>query len=90
VSFFPGLGAPHFNGIEIIADPYCPKTTRVQVRFPRSKRLRIQKKWRSNPRNWQEQFVMYFIPNRTNPQKILAHPEVCAVLRNFVLPRGEL
>ena len=29
-----------------------PSTERKQVRFPRSKKRRIRKKWRRNPRNW--------------------------------------
>jgi hypothetical protein len=90
MSFFNGLGSPHFNfsGIEIIADPYCPKTISVQVRFPRSKRSRIRKKWRKDPKNWAEQNVMFlFHKGRSlGPTTTFVHPEIYAVLRNFILP----
>jgi len=40
------------NGIDIVVSEYLDDTRRAQVRFPRSKRKRIRKKWRKDPRNW--------------------------------------
>lgn len=48
------FGAQSFSGIRIIADPYLPKTRLEQFRFPRSKKVRIRKKWRKNPANWRD------------------------------------
>lgn len=39
-----------FNGMTMLSNPEM--VLRRQVRFPRSKRRRIRKKWRNNPRNW--------------------------------------
>jgi hypothetical protein len=36
---------------KVLPDFYFP-TEPVQVRFPRSKKKRMRKKWRKNPRNW--------------------------------------
>lgn len=43
---FPPLG-----GMEIIVDEQMGRR-RAQVRFPRSKRKRVRKKWRRDKRNW--------------------------------------
>ena len=70
-----------FLGMRIIASEYLPKTRRVQVRFPRSKRVRIRKKWRKDSRNWTEVDAtgdIYMIPGNT----AMVRPEMYAVLRN--------
>lgn len=38
----------------IVSDAACTRT-RTQIRFPRSKRKRIQKSWRKDPSNWKEE-----------------------------------
>lgn len=40
-----------FGGLEVVLDTQLG-LTRKQVRFPRSKRKRVRKKWRRDPRNW--------------------------------------
>ena len=41
-----------YRGIPIYTDPHIPTTEKQQVRHPRSKKRRIQKKWTKNPSNW--------------------------------------
>ena len=47
--FNPGLFS---FGMDIIVSSQLDDTRTKQVRFPRSKRRRIRKKWRRNPNNW--------------------------------------
>jgi hypothetical protein len=39
-------------GLNVIRSPHVNVVERVQVRFPRSKRARIRKKWAKRPCNW--------------------------------------
>ena len=39
-------------GMRIVEDPYCGKMIREQVRFPRSKRSRMRRKWAKRESNW--------------------------------------
>jgi hypothetical protein len=48
---FSGSMASLFSGPEIVVTEMCGKEAK-QVRLPRSKRRRIQKKWRADRRNW--------------------------------------
>lgn len=41
-----------FTGLKIFPDRYM--TERKQTRFPRSKKIRIRRKWAKNPKNWGE------------------------------------
>ena len=45
---FPGFD------YRVITSPYVRHVKKVQFRFPRSKRKRMQKKWAKNPINWKE------------------------------------
>lgn len=45
----PTLGLTY--GPEVVVDPRLGRQYR-QVRFPRSKRKRVRKKWRADPSNW--------------------------------------
>ena len=72
----PRMVGSILGGIKIIASTYC--TTRQQYRFPRSKKKRMQKKWRKDQRNWREQPVMYMFGN-----DFVAHPENIVRLQNF-------
>lgn len=56
-----GIHNSILDSIRIVADKYCPLTVRRQFRFPRSKKKRIQKKWRKDPRNWRDENVAFFI-----------------------------
>ena len=51
--FWPGklVGTIGSFGYDVIVDKALGQN-REQVRFPRSKRKRIRKKWRKDPRNW--------------------------------------
>lgn len=40
------------SGVELHVSASLPSDRWVQVRFPRSKRKRIRKKWRKDERNW--------------------------------------
>lgn len=42
------------DSMRVIVDKYAPLTVRRQFRFPRSKKKRIQKKWRRDPCNWKD------------------------------------
>jgi len=44
----------------------------VQLRFPRSKKKRIQKKWRDNPKNWGQ--IIYTLSK--NPKALLRRMEL--------------
>lgn len=46
-------------GMPIFQSPLIPKLKRVQFRFPRSKKKRIQKKWKKNDKNFKQ------VPNDT-------------------------
>ncbi len=41
-------------GVEIVPSRWLPTTERRQVRFPKSKRGRIRKKWAKQQKNWAE------------------------------------
>lgn len=50
-SFAPaGLGG--LLGIQVVRSSMIPSREYRQVRFPRSKRRRIRRKWRKNRANW--------------------------------------
>lgn len=42
---FGGLG-----GMDVVVSPYC--STREQVKFPKTKKRRIRKKWAKRSENW--------------------------------------
>jgi hypothetical protein len=53
INLNPGPGSrPTIFGIPYLVSEAIPKTIQRQFRFPRSKRVRIQKKWRTNPHNF--------------------------------------
>lgn len=49
-----GLFNIPFMGFDLIVDANLPKTRLVQVRFPRSKKKRIRRKWAKDRRNFRE------------------------------------
>ena len=66
------------GGIKIIASTLC--MTRQQYRFPRSKKKRMQKKWRKDQSNWREQPAMYMIGNGD----VVAHPEIVRKIQHQI------
>ena len=39
--------------MKCVSSPYIqPVTERKQIKFPKSKKVRIRKKWFKNPKNW--------------------------------------
>ncbi len=56
---------------------------RKQFRFPRSRRRRIQKKWRRDPRNWRTRAngEYLFVKQPRGGQMIVCHPEDARRLR---------
>jgi hypothetical protein len=73
--------ALEFGSIRVIANPWCPETVRRQVKFPRSKKARIRKKWARKGKNFTNERVMYFI----GTNEIMAHPKNVAMIVNFKL-----
>ena len=67
-----------FGGIRIGTWSGCEQVVEQQVRFPRSKRRRIQKKWRKDKRNWEtkKESYMYVLNG-----KALVSPEAMAMLQ---------
>lgn len=49
---FPGTLGGIFGTPIVVSDIVNPLKS-VQIRFPRSKRKRIRKKWAKNPMNWE-------------------------------------
>lgn len=48
---------------------YYSGACRVQIRFPKTKKRRIRKKWAKNPRNWKA--MLYYLKNEST---FIAHP----------------
>jgi len=65
-----------FGGTRITESIFC--VTRQQYRFPRSNKKRMQKKWRKDQRNWNEQPAMYMVGGKD----IVAHPEIVRKLQH--------
>lgn len=54
-------------------------TQKRQTMFPRSKKKRIQKKWRKDQRNWDERPAAYMVSG-----KLIAHPAYIQELQKRV------
>lgn len=70
------FGLTTLYGLQLFEDPNMPDGCELrQVRFPRSKKRRIRKKWSKRDRNWKRVPVgeppIYHIGNN-----IVAHPRV--------------
>jgi len=46
------LGLLPYGGLQFVEQPWL--SINEQVKFPRSKRKRIRKKWRKNPKYWRK------------------------------------
>ena len=79
--------------IEIIESPFMVE--RKQVRFPRSKKSRMQKKWRKNPKNWQNFAAPDLIKmdgdkfGQPGVDIICGHPSAIRALREQVVARAD-
>ncbi|HEV2709107.1 MAG TPA: hypothetical protein VGU67_02740 [Edaphobacter sp.] len=51
----------NIGGIPFVVDEYAPKSMPVQFRKPRSKKVRIRRKWAKNPRNWKMVNVVWIV-----------------------------
>jgi hypothetical protein len=56
-----GIHNSLLDSMRIVMDEYAPTSVRRQVRFPRSKKRRIRKKWAKDPRNWREFDCMWLV-----------------------------
>jgi len=73
-------------GIPVYTSAMVPAFERVQVRFPRSKKVRIRKKWSKDPRNWRTIPYVRFMSMRKDKmdQLILTHRQTMdAWLKQF-------
>lgn len=65
---------------------------REQVRFPKSKKRRIQKKWTKDPRNWRTRpdTAIYRINDPWRGEVLIGHPATAARIRAMFAaePRG--
>lgn len=80
------MGLSTFNGIPVLVSPYAEKKHRKQIRFPRSKRRRIQKKWSKRDENfkiWSEPLA--FLANGT----LICHPVILDQFRKEVYREAE-
>ena len=66
--------------VQIVSSEYVAKeeTTRKQVRFPRSKRARVRKKWRKDLRNYE---TVTTTPVYAMGGRLIMHPETEVVFR---------
>jgi hypothetical protein len=72
--------------IKVVASPFLNITERVQVRFPRSKKRRIRKKWTRRQRNWRTvEAHRAFMVRDT----LVCHPSIVAKLQERVKRRVE-
>lgn len=75
-------GISIFKGTLIIEDANCCELVLTQIKFPKTKKARIQRKWRWQSKNWQlvSKPLAYHIPSEN---LIICHPTVAAQLRSL-------
>ena len=68
------------GAVRIVSSPFMSRTEpyRVQVRFPRSKKRRIRRKWAKDQRNWT---TMLRHPVCVIRDTIFAHPDVVEMIK---------
>lgn len=72
-------------GTRVYVSEHVPdKTERKQVRFPKSRKRRIRRKWAKNPRNWREKQVP--LSWRTIGGDVICNQAFMAELRAFCAP----
>lgn len=63
-------------GMRVFVSPFC--TARKQVRFPRSRKRRIIKKWKRRESNYQEVPAAYMVNGELH-----AHPQVVTRIAKY-------
>lgn len=66
-------------GLPVIVSQHAEKIERTQVRFPRTKKKRIQKKWSKQERNYKITAIP--LAFRT-PMGIIVHPSIWRMLND--------
>jgi hypothetical protein len=80
----PGL----LDGLQIVTDVAMADTVRKQIRFPRSKKKRIRKKWAKNPANW----LIYSVPWEHSYQLngcLVMHPAMLEKVNRALADRND-
>ena len=72
------------SGYRIVESLYLVKP--IQVRFPRSKKKRMRKKWAKNPRNFTNKPSNEFL---VSGDMIVGHPALVAELRRQMKDRSQ-
>jgi hypothetical protein len=68
------------EGLKIIVSPLAYRTERKQIRFPRTKKRCIQKKWRKQDRN----FLITHIPQAYKiAETLICHPSIYNQLKEI-------
>jgi len=68
------------DGLAIVEDHLLFTTTHQQIRFPRSKRLRIRAKWAKNKANWKTTHTPQAYQMGST---IFAHPAIAQRIREM-------
>lgn len=82
----PAEGIP--PPVRFIESIHCAETKRWQVRFPRTKRKRIQKKWRKDARNWKTEVVPWRHCIQT-PFGLMGHPRTIECLKKVIQEKDQ-
>lgn len=70
-----------FCGLGVIESPDC--ATFKQMKFPKSKKSRIRKKWAKNPKHWGYEPWSYAIQT-VDPPTLVCHPTFAAKIRQLL------
>ncbi len=65
--------SPFMSGIQIIKSPFMEE--RVLIRMCRSKKKRIIKKWKKNPKNYHTKPMSHFVFDEIN-RTVTCHPTI--------------
>ena len=65
----------HLSGLCITTSQFMADTVRKQIRFPRSKKRRIRKKWAKRPENWTAYSVPWATVYRMDDLLVM-HPAI--------------
>ena len=67
-----------FNGMQVIVNEFMDKQSWEQIKFPRSKKKRIRKKWTRNRKNWGMRLVAgdSFVIGRTIYMGCIAYSKI--------------
>ena len=79
------------QGMPVVSSPFVGEHKRTQIRYPKTKRKRIRKKWAKNERNFRTRIIpgAYIIDEPSflgfPPQKkLLIHPTLLQKLKNGI------